>query len=211
MKRILCYGDSNTWGYDARTCMRLLEHERWDSILQDKLGSDYRVYEEGYNGRTTVYDDPLDYGRNGIEFIEVAMKTHDPIDVLVIMLGTNDLKDMFGVSALLMADGMRRFVTKCQDLISHSLVPECKILLINPAHPTAAADGTYWYGMSENSVPKAAEFGIRLKALAEELGCDFLDADSLVKVSPVDGLHLPPESHKVLADAVYNKIKEMIG
>jgi lysophospholipase L1-like esterase len=87
---ILCYGDSNTWGYQAATAERLGRWERWPGVLQRTLG-DVHVIEEGQNGRTTVFDVPFEPDRNGLTYLPVALQTHHPVDLVVIDLGTNDL------------------------------------------------------------------------------------------------------------------------
>ena len=99
MKTILCYGDSNTWGYNPRTQDRFPIAERWTGVLAHKLGAEFRVVEEGLNGRTTVWDDPIEGYKNGKEYLIPCLESHRPIDLVVIMLGTNDLKKRFSVSA----------------------------------------------------------------------------------------------------------------
>ena len=91
MTAILCYGDSNTWGYQASTQERLGRWDRWPGVLQRELGDDVHVIEEGQNGRTTVFDVPFEPNRNGLTFLPVALQTHAPLDVVVIDLATNDL------------------------------------------------------------------------------------------------------------------------
>lgn len=99
MKTIVCYGDSNTWGYDPVTMDRLPITQRWTGVLAQELGAGYRVIEEGLNGRTTVWDDPIEGYKNGKEYLIPCLETHRPIDLITILLGTNDLKMRFSVSA----------------------------------------------------------------------------------------------------------------
>ncbi len=99
MKVILCYGDSNTWGYDPVTQDRFPVEERWPGVLAQELGAGYRVVEEGLGGRTTVWDDPIEGYKNGREYLIPCLETHKPIDLITILLGTNDLKKRFSVSA----------------------------------------------------------------------------------------------------------------
>ena len=116
MKTILCYGDSNTWGYDAVSGERFPYDIRWTTRLAEFLGTDYRVIDEGLCGRTTVFDDPLTYGLNGLWMIEPIISSHNPIDLVMIMLGTNDCKGYFGATARNIAEGMRRLVLQVQFL-----------------------------------------------------------------------------------------------
>src|SRR3954462_1773041 len=99
MKTIVCFGDSNTWGYDPASNGRFGPTNRWTGVLQTALGSDYRVIEEGLNGRTTTVDDPIHDHRNGRHYLPPCLESHAPFDLVTIMLGTNDLKARFNSSA----------------------------------------------------------------------------------------------------------------
>ena len=94
---ILCFGDSNTWGYKPDKTGRFDENTRWTALLQKKLGPEYHIIEEGLCGRTTVFQDELREGRRGLDLIGVTVEMHNPIDLMIIMLGTNDLKNRFNV------------------------------------------------------------------------------------------------------------------
>ncbi|MBQ9959278.1 MAG: acylhydrolase, partial [Oscillospiraceae bacterium] len=98
-KRILCYGDSNTWGYIGGVGERFGRDVRWTGRLQTLLGSDYTVIEEGLNSRTTVWDDPVEMHKNGYTYLMPCLQTHRPLDLVIIMLGTNDLERRFHVPA----------------------------------------------------------------------------------------------------------------
>ena len=91
MKTILCFGDSNTWGYNPENGQRFGPEERWTGILRNSLGEDYRVIEEGLNGRTTLWDDPIAGFKNGLDYLMPCLESHMPFDLITIMLGTNDL------------------------------------------------------------------------------------------------------------------------
>ena len=105
MKTVLCYGDSNTWGYNPTTGDRFGRDERWAGVLRRTLGEGYLVIEEGLNGRTTVWDDPLEDGRKGKVYLPPCLETHKPLDLVIIMLGTNDLKQRFSAPASDIAAG----------------------------------------------------------------------------------------------------------
>ncbi len=106
-KHIVCFGDSNTHGYcadpkDTEThADRFSENERWTCLLQKALGDEYYVIEEGLSGRTTVFDDALHEKMSGLDSIYSCLMSHEPVDLLIIMLGTNDCKERFGDGALL--------------------------------------------------------------------------------------------------------------
>lgn len=95
MKTIVCYGDSNTWGFNAATTTRHPHDVRWTGVLSAELGAGYRVIEEGLNGRTTNLDDTIELNRNGLTYLAPCLESHAPIDAVTIMLGTNDLKSRF--------------------------------------------------------------------------------------------------------------------
>ncbi|MBQ4217150.1 MAG: acylhydrolase, partial [Clostridiales bacterium] len=110
MKTVLCYGDSNTYGYDPATGGRYDADTRWPCVLGRILGDGYEVVEEGCNGRTTVFDDPNDDWKIGLDYIKGIVCSHRPVDILVIMLGSNDMKICYGASCEDIAEGMRAVV-----------------------------------------------------------------------------------------------------
>lgn len=99
MKTVLCYGDSNTWGFDPATRTRYPPRVRWTGVLAEQLGGDVRVIEEGLNGRTTRWDDPIEPSRNGLTYLRPCVESHQPLDLIIVMLGTNDLERRFDLSA----------------------------------------------------------------------------------------------------------------
>ncbi|MFZ4768284.1 MAG: GDSL-type esterase/lipase family protein, partial [Roseimicrobium sp.] len=137
MKTILCYGDSNTWGFVPESITEAFPRRhprdvRWTGVLQRELGAEYHVIEEGQNGRTTVHDDPINLHRNGRTYLPACLESHKPIDLVVLMLGTNDLKAMFGLSAPEIAAGAGQLATVIlrSDTGPHATAP--KILLVAP-------------------------------------------------------------------------------
>lgn len=111
-KTILCFGDSNTHGYNSSNNGRFTETERWTCLLDAYLGSDYRVIEEGLGGRTTVFDDPIFEGLSGYPYLFPCMMSHEPVDLLIIMLGTNDVKERFSATPANIAKGLERLTLK---------------------------------------------------------------------------------------------------
>src|SRR5262249_33658335 len=108
---LLCYGDSNTWGFDPATQQRFPRNVRWPGRLQAALGDSWQVIEEGLNGRTTVLDSVLLPGRNGLAYLGPCLETHAPIDVVLIYLGTSDLADRYAMTATDIARGAGRLAT----------------------------------------------------------------------------------------------------
>lgn len=116
MKQILCFGDSNTWGYDGESGRRLPWGVRWTSLLQEKFsGEEVRIIEEGLCGRTTIFEDPLRDGRRGTALLPTILESHNPVDLVILMLGTNDCKTLFGASAEVIGKGIVRLLDQIEE------------------------------------------------------------------------------------------------
>jgi lysophospholipase L1-like esterase len=206
MKTVLCFGDSNTWGYKSETGERFSPHRRWSGILSKMLGGRYSVIEEGLCGRTTAFDDPDDAFRSGEDYLVPCLESHSPIDLVIIMLGTNDLKDKLSLEAQDIAGGMERLLR----IIEKNGVGSgrtSKILLISPANiaPVTAYDEFL------NSHHKSKQLSAHYAALAERHGCGFLDASSFIAESDLpDGVHLSEEAHLRLGSRVSGIVKEIL-
>jgi len=218
MKKILCYGDSNTWGYNPEKFntktgqfFRYEFNERWPGILSEMLGDDYTIIEEAYNGRTTVFEDPNRPGRMGLGHLNVSFWSHEPLDAIVIMLGINDTKDVFSAQPAVIGWGMERLVRELKYVIPASLSKDVKILLIAPTLLEKMENGEYFPGYSEASRKKTEQLPALYENIAKRYGCYFLNAAEFTTANPVDGIHMPASQHKKLAAEVYKKIKEMIG
>ena len=200
-KRILCFGDSNTHGYNAKTMDRFSEKERWTCLLSEYLGEEYHVIEEGLEGRTTCYDDPLFEGLNGFNYLYPCLMTHKQIDLLIIMLGTNDVKQRFASTPENVAKGMERLVTKAMDTkIAFRTSP--KILIIAPPAIEPGYINTFVAGeMGIDCDKKSEKLAPLYKEVAERLGCFFVNADEIegVGMNPYDHMHLSLDSHRNLA------------
>ncbi len=207
LKTILCYGDSNTWGYDPATKERFGPDVRWTGVVQRRLGSDYRVIEEGLNGRTTVWDDPLSPGRNGKEYLPPCLESHRPLDLVTIMLGTNDLKRRFGLSASDIAEGAGLLADMALRIGRTEAGTPPVVLLIAPP-PTARFGefGEMFRGATETS----RGFAEAYRMVAGWNDCPFLDAGAVVKSSDLDGIHLEAEEHRKLGEAVVAEIQRLL-
>lgn len=206
-KTILCYGDSNTWGYDPATQGRYPRDKRWTGVLRKKLGEGYLVIEEGLNGRTTVWDDPIEGFKNGKEYLIPCLETHKPIGLVVIMLGTNDLKMRFSLPACDIAAGagtLAKIVQKSETGPGDSAPP---VLLIAPP-PVAKL--TEFAEMFEGATQKSVHLSRCFRQVAEELGCQLLDASEVMVSSDVDGIHFDVDEHRKLGEAVAGRVKQML-
>lgn len=211
-KHIVCYGDSNTHGYCAETGGRFDEDERWTCLLQTYLGDGFLVLEEGLSGRTTCFDDPIHEGLSGLDYLYPCLMTHEPVDLLIIMLGTNDTKERFGVSPACIALGLKRLIAKAQST-------DCwqnqkpNILVVTPQnigkqYMETDVAFTMGKGCAEKSEGLAKEF----RLIANAMGCHFLDANELLSVGPnkVDFMHLTESGHGQLAAGLANYILGII-
>ena len=215
-KHIVCLGDSNTHGYCADPMdtadggIRFNENERWTRLLQAKLGDDYLVTEEGLSGRTTCFEDPLHEGLSALNYIYPCLKSHEFVDLLVIMLGTNDCKDRFYASAACIGIGMARLVKK-------AMATECwgdhkpNILVIAPppigeGMLSAECAAT----MGSLCVEKSRELAHYYKMQCDLIGCHFLDAGELgAEFNTIDYMHLTNKGHETLARALAQLIPEL--
>jgi lysophospholipase L1-like esterase len=208
MKEILCYGDSNTWGYDPRTEGRYPSDVRWTGVLQGKLGMGYHVIGEGLNGRTTVWDDPIEGHKSGKTYLVPCLETHKPLDLVIIMLGTNDLKYRFSLTAFDVAAGAGTLVhmVKGSQTGRDDVPPE--VLLIVPPRLGRL---TLFGDMFRDGRQKSQHLSTHYRTVAEEKGCQLLNADEIVASSDVDGVHFDPEGHEALGLAVAEKVRKILA
>ena len=200
-KHIVCLGDSNTHGYcaDPSDCAdhgsRFNENERWTCLLQKALGDDYLVLEEGLSGRTTVFPDPLHESMPALDVAYPILMSHEPVDLLVIMLGTNDTKDRLGMNAPCIALGMNRLIEKCKT------VPcwgdhKPNILVVAPPHIGRELKDPC---MGESCAEKSEQLAEYYAPVAKNQGCAFLDAQGVAEFNRVDYMHLSRKGHEQLA------------
>ncbi|MFP4055636.1 MAG: SGNH/GDSL hydrolase family protein [Candidatus Brocadiia bacterium] len=204
---ILCFGDSNTWGYDPRTAERYPPEVRWPSVLARELGSSAHVIAEGCSGRTTVWDDPIEGNKSGLRYLVPCLESHKPLDLVVLLLGTNDLKKRFSLSAYDIANGAGRLVDAIGASGSGRGGGAPRVLLLAPP-PTGSL--TDFAEMFEGAGEKSQKFAHHFRRVAEERGCAFLDAGQAVASSEVDGVHLDPEAHQALGLAVAAKVRSLL-
>ena len=207
MKKVLCYGDSNTWGYRGSDAKRFARDIRWTGVLRNQLGEEYEVIEEGLNGRTTVWDDPIEGSRNGETYLLPCLETHAPMDLVVIMLGTNDLKVRFSLSAYDIAAGMEKLINIIEKSESGQEGGAPKILLLSPAPVgklSAFAD------MFEGAHEKSEKLAGFYKDIAQRHGCGFFDIGSIAQTTDEDGIHLDENAHKTIGIAVAKNVRDML-
>lgn len=212
-KRILCFGDSNTWGFNGIHCSRFDEHTRWTGLLQASLGDSYTVIEEGQNSRTICMDDPACGEKNGSKYILPCLESHKPLDLLIIMLGTNDMKVRFGLSAADIANEMAQFLQKVHGLIDYDPdFSHTKLLLISPIHiGDTIKSSTFCDAFDgENGIKKSRQLAEFYQAMAQKYHCHFLESSQFAKPGTADAIHLDETGHANLAAAITDYIKTHI-
>lgn len=213
MRQILCYGDSNTWGTDPADDARRYEWPvRWPGVLQRELGDRYHVLEDALGGRTTVYDDPLLPDRNGKRCLSVALQCHAPLDLVVLMLGTNDISyaHLAAADAAAGAGELAHLVKRSAAGPEGPDGPAPRVLLVCPApvgpfHSNRRPE--LWAGCDEKSRALSQEFA----RVASILGVPWLDAGRVVTTSPLDGWHLAAAQHRLLGAAVAVRARELLS
>lgn len=208
MKTIVCFGDSNTWGYDPATQSRFPADQRWTGVLQATLGSDYKVIEEGLNGRTTTVDDPIYGHRNGLDYLPPCLESHAPFDLVTIMLGTNDLKTRLNRSASDIAESAGILADIARRTPAGPSGRPPKVLLIAPPAVTLL---TEMAEMFEGAVEKSSRFAHYYQRRAERYNVGFFDAGSVVRCSDLDGIHFEQAEHAALGRAIADAVKSLIG
>jgi len=213
--RIMCFGDSLTWGWiptcDGPPTQRYKKADRWPGVLQSSLGEGYEIIEEGLSGRTTQLDDPIDPRLNGSAYLPAAIASHLPLDMVIIMLGTNDSKYLFRRSAFETAAGMAKLI----DQVYRSAggvgtdYPAPKPFLLAPpplgklAHPWTEA---HFEGGHQKTIEMASHYA----ALADWLGIGFLDAGTVISTDGVDGIHFTVQNNRDLGQAVSAEVRPLL-
>jgi len=219
MKSILCYGDSNTWGFmpwkerpAVKADNRFPWEVRWTGRLETLLGGGWRVVEAGLNGRTTMFDCFMEEHRNGLKDIDVCLLTAMPVDLVILMLGTNDCKVAFDKPPFLIAHGIQRLIDRVKNG-AYGYGP-CggapEILVVSPIRMT---EGVFTSWLSDefdaDSVARCAALPERYRLVAEQNGVHFLDAAARIAADDSDGIHMNAEGHAKMAELLRAKVLEI--
>jgi len=211
MKRILVFGDSNTHGFNPAGG-RYDRDVRYPGILQTLLGSDALIIEEGLNGRTTLMDDPLEGGyKSGLKYLIPCLQSHVPLDVVTVMLGTNDTKARFNLNAQMIAKSLETMISTAAPYAVDANGKPSKWLIIAPAPILEKLEGTpFEFNFGHQSPAVSALLAPEYEKVAKNLGAAFLDAGKIAQVSPIDAVHLTEAGHKALAEAVYGCLMQLL-
>lgn len=207
MKQILCFGDSNTYGLIPGTTKRYGWNIRWTGILDEALRvKGYRIIEEGLCGRTTVFPDSFREGRKGTDVLPILLESHNPIDIVILMLGTNDCKAVYHATAEIIGKGIERLINQIKQKI-----PKVKIILVSPIH---LGEGVWEEGFdtefSDSSVETSKKLHKVYNRIADGNGIYYLKASEYAKPSPTDREHLDEVGHRKLAEGLLHLLEGVI-
>lgn len=208
MKTVLCFGDSNTWGYvPGSDGERWSREVRWPVRLQAALGDEWDVIAEGLNGRTATVDSPVAEGRNGLTYLMPCLHSHMPIDLVVIYLGTNDTGDRYSLPAEIVAGAVARLVrvVRASEAGPNYSAPE--VLVVCPP-PFGRLDPE---GSFANAGEKSRQLGRWFAELCKQLNCELVDLDGVASYSDLDGIHLDAEGQAAVAAAVEEHVRRLLG
>ena len=208
MKTILCYGDSNTYGLKSDLVSRYPRNVRWTGILQEKLGSEYYVIEEGLGGRTTVWDDPVEDYKNGKKYLLPCLDSHKPLDLVIIMLGTNDLKSRFSVTPFDIGASMENLVKTIIKSDAGVDFQPPKILLVTPVPIHSVGRAMDLDLMIPENRSKALSY--YYEDIAKRYQLDYLNPEGKVEVNETDGIHYTEKGHAQMAELMAEKVKEIL-
>ena len=205
-RAILCFGDSNTWGCPPGGGDRFPRRVRWPGVLQGLLGEGYHVIEEGLNGRTATLEHPWIDGRSGRPYLLPCCRSHAPLDLVIVYLGTNDLADRYHLSAADVAEA-------CASLVKIVQAAECgpegrtpPVVLVCPPPIRATGPDSAEF---ETAAEKSRGLGARFADAAEAVGAELLDLEGVVRYADEDPIHLGAEAHRSLAEAVEPLVRRL--
>ncbi|NLE14494.1 MAG: SGNH/GDSL hydrolase family protein [Spirochaetales bacterium] len=210
MHTILCYGDSNTFGTNPGGG-RWAVDQRWTGLLASMLGPSYRIIEEGLGGRTTVFDDPLEPKRNGLEYLPVSLQSHRPLDLVILSLGTNDCKSLNNANERIIAKGLEKLVVTVRNHPYGPGYPIPQVLVISPIHIGDDIESSIFASFDKGSAALSKRLADSIKVMAEQQHAYFFDAATVAASSPIDQLHMDKESHACLAKALHPLILSVFG
>lgn len=213
MKTVLVYGDSNSWGAEPQPERgvggRFAPDVRWPGVLQKALGDGVQVIAEGLNGRTTCVDDPVEgHHKNGARFLQVAIETHMPLDLVIIKLGTNDLKARLSMQAGDIADGAGRLADIVLGSATGPQGRAPRVLLVVPAPISKLG---WLKEMFEGGTEKSRKLAGEFARAAAARDVALFDAGSVITSSEVDGIHLDAEAHRILGEALAGRVQSLLA
>lgn len=208
MKNILCFGDSNTYGFNPLNGGRYDYSTRWTGVLQKLLEGEYNIIEEGYNPRTVIFKDFVDYKTCSIDYLPDCLKKYNHTDLIIIMLGLNDFQTIFHASVDAVLTGIKTLINIIRSSANHL---NAEILLIPPAIIGQNIHNSNFGCMfNKNSMSKTIEFSKKLKQLALDKNCEFFDVNRIIKTCREDSIHFKTDAHRKIAESLSILIPQII-
>ncbi len=214
MKTILAYGDSLTFGADPGGGPRHAYEDRWPTTLEQGLGGKARVIAEGLGGRATAYDDwTANADRNGARILPTLLASHAPLDLVIIMLGTNDLKPFVAGTAAFAARGARRLIELTRGHFAMTGEPVPEIILVSPPHVVETTNENMLsnFGGLEHLLRESRDFARHYRRHASETGVHFFDAATVAQADPRDGVHLDAANTRAIGEGLVPLVKQVLG
>ena len=200
MKKVLCFGDSNTFGFIPESGKRYDKNTRWSGILTQLAAEKFEIIEAGCNNRTAFTDNPAGFEQTGYKVLPTLL--NKDLDCVILAIGVNDLQIFYNPTLEEIENGMRRLV----DIVREHC-PKAEIILVSPARLTDNIFNGYFRAMFDKmSIEKSLYLSEIYESIAKEKNCRFADWDKIVTVSPKDGLHLEPDAHKKIAEAMFESL-----
>jgi lysophospholipase L1-like esterase len=197
---VLCYGDSNTWGHDPSTGERLARDRRWPGVLRRSLGLGYEVIEEGLPGRTTVFSDPLEPYKSGKDYLIPCLGSHSPVDLVILLLGTNDMQTRYNVSAMEISLGLGVLVDMIQSSAAGPVGTAPDVLVVAP--PPIQKVPEEWAESFIGAEQKSRRLAGYYQRVTDEYQCEFFDSSTIIASSETDGIHWDASEHEKLGKAL---------
>lgn len=202
MKKIICFGDSNTFGFNPRDGSRYDSNARWTGILANALGDEFKIAEEGCNNRTGFFLNPDGALQSGQKYLPQCLEKHQKFDIFIFALGTNDLQTVFKIDENIVKDGLKNIVNLIRKFSQNA-----RIIIIPPVIlKENILKGYFGCQFDEDSVKASVWIQNIYEIVAKMENCEFLDLNKYVIPSDIDGLHFDEESHKIIAKQITNQI-----
>ena len=211
-KRILCYGDSNTWGAVPASPDRHPDEVRWTGVMARELGSGFTVIEEGYNGRTIAFDDPVEDRISGVSYLRACLDSQSPLDLVIFMLGTNDLKTRFNMGPVTIASQLDRLLDVLA--IARMAGEKPQVLIASPPHMSPAYKDIPAFSdmMGPDAVERSRGFDAAYEQFARDRGLPYFRTSDYAAPAEKggDGIHLGPDAHARLGRAMAAAVKKLV-
>ncbi|MCR4881253.1 MAG: hypothetical protein K6A44_04800 [bacterium] len=201
MKKIICYGDSNTFGFNPKDNSRFDEETRWTSILQKNLGSDYEVINEGMCDRTGFVNNPKGFLFSASKHYPKFIAQTNGIDFLILWVGTNDLQFQYNISIGTIEKGLRQLIDLAQEKVKNIIIVSPVIL------DEKVLEGFFSFQFNEESIVKSRKIGRIFRQISNANHCVYFDVNKIVTPSDIDGLHYDKKGHKLIGEKLAELIK----